>query len=73
MKVYIQHLNELEHPPKFVDRSRVELNCDFDPRIYANQPIGMFHCPVCGDMVVAGLPHPIRDLQTIIEQQESPL
>ena len=34
--------------------------CTFDPTsdIYKNAPIGMFHCPECGEMVVAGLPHP---------------
>ena len=26
--------------------------------IYADQPIGMFFCPICGEMVVAGMPHP---------------
>jgi acetone carboxylase gamma subunit len=24
----------------------------------AGQPIGMFHCPECGEMVIAGIPHP---------------
>jgi hypothetical protein len=34
--------------------------CSFDPTagIYKDAPIGMFHCPECGEMVVAGLPHP---------------
>ena len=34
--------------------------CTFDPTadIYKDAPIGMFHCPECGEMVVAGLPHP---------------
>lgn len=32
--------------------------CPFDPSIYVNVPLGMFHCPLCGDMIVAGLPHP---------------
>ena len=31
--------------------------CSFDPRVYKNAPIGMFHCPECGEMVLAGLPH----------------
>lgn len=37
--------------------------CSFDPTadIYKNAPIGMFHCPECGEMVVAGLPHPDWD------------
>ena len=33
-------------------------NCTYDPRPLVGEPIGMFHCPGCGRMVVAGLPHP---------------
>jgi hypothetical protein len=32
--------------------------CDYDPSGLVNVPLGMFHCPNCGQMVVAGLPHP---------------
>ena len=32
--------------------------CDFDPRPLAGMPIGMFHCPACGEMVLAGVAHP---------------
>lgn len=32
--------------------------CGFDPRTMAGQPIGMFHCPECGEMVIAGMAHP---------------
>ena len=37
--------------------------CSFDPTadIYKDAPIGMFHCPECGEMVVAGIPHPDYD------------
>lgn len=42
--------------------------CPYEPEHMAGAPIGMFHCPVCGIMVLAGLPHaPIKwsgDLQT---------
>jgi hypothetical protein len=31
--------------------------CKFDPRPLVGVPIGMFHCPECGEMVIAGLPH----------------
>jgi hypothetical protein len=30
--------------------------CD-DPRELLGAPIGMYHCPGCGTMQVAGLPH----------------
>ena len=37
--------------------------CTFDPMadIYKDAPIGMFHCPECGEMVLAGMPHPDWD------------
>jgi hypothetical protein len=31
--------------------------CPHDPRELKGEPIGMYHCPVCGEMVIAGLPH----------------
>lgn len=33
--------------------------CPFpwDPQQLAGAPIGMYHCPYCGEMVMAGLPH----------------
>lgn len=33
----------------------------FDPQVItANGPVplGMYHCPYCGSMVIAGVPHP---------------
>jgi hypothetical protein len=35
--------------------------CSYDPKEYANAPIGMFHCPDCGEMVIAGMEHPEWD------------
>lgn len=32
--------------------------CPFEPEHMIGVPIGMFHCEVCGEMVVAGFPHP---------------
>lgn len=32
--------------------------CPHDPREYAGKPIGMYHCPLCGCMCLAGLEHP---------------
>ena len=33
--------------------------CPFDPSAppYDTAAIGMFHCPECGEMVLAGVPH----------------
>lgn len=32
--------------------------CDEKPEELLGEPIGMYHCPDCGAMVVAGVPHP---------------
>ena len=32
--------------------------CDEKPEKLKGQPIGQYHCPDCGAMVLAGLPHP---------------
>ena len=41
----------------------IEPKCTFDPTadIYKDAAIGMFHCPECGEMVIAGLSHPDWD------------
>lgn len=44
-----------------------DLTCDFDPTDVKG-PIGMFHCPQCGEMVVAGRAHP--DYSVLAEQPE---
>lgn len=36
--------------------------CPHDPQTHAGKPIGMYHCPECGCMVLAGLPHPVCDI-----------
>ena len=33
------------------------MKCPHDPQELKGEPIGMYHCPVCGEMVIAGLPH----------------
>lgn len=38
-------------------QGRKRLPCPEDPLLLAGQPIGMYHCPECGMMVVAALPH----------------
>lgn len=35
-------------------------SCPHDPR-QTFGPIGMYHCPDCGAMVLAGVPHPSDD------------
>lgn len=31
--------------------------CPYEPEHLKGQPIGMLHCPVCGEMVLAGMKH----------------
>lgn len=33
-------------------------NCMEKPELLAGAPLGMYHCPDCGAMVLAGIPHP---------------
>ena len=32
--------------------------CPYDPTVLKGVPIGMLHCPECGEMILAGVPHP---------------
>lgn len=45
--------------------------CDYDPTPLLGEPIGMFHCPLCGEMVLAGFPHP--DYEDIRDNAPEPL
>jgi hypothetical protein len=36
----------------------VVANCDEHPETLKGHPIGQYHCPDCGAMVLAGWPHP---------------
>lgn len=38
-------------------RGRRRRPCPEDPEKLRGQPIGMYHCPFCGDMQLAGMPH----------------
>lgn len=33
------------------------MKCKYDPRQLKGLPMGMFHCPECGEMVLAGREH----------------
>lgn len=36
--------------------------CTFDPTPLRGLPLGMFHCPECGGMILAGMEHPDENL-----------
>lgn len=40
-----------------IDKLIKEGKCPFEPEHMVGEPIGQFHCPVCGQMVLAGLKH----------------
>lgn len=40
------------------DSPKAGEKCSFDPSALTDVALGMFHCPQCGEMVVAGMPHP---------------
>lgn len=49
------------------------MTCPFDPSddLYINAPIGMFHCPLCGEMVLAGMPHPDYSVWDLIDNERN--
>lgn len=36
--------------------------CENKPELLINKPIGMHHCYICGEMVMAGMPHPAPEV-----------
>jgi len=34
------------------------MRCPYDPKPLLGLPMGMLHCPLCGEMIVAGMEHP---------------
>ena len=53
----IKRINDMSDED--LDRLIDDDNCPFQPELIpANVGLGMFHCTVCGEMVVAGCPHP---------------
>ena len=33
-------------------------NCSEKPELLKGQPLGQYHCPDCGAMIIAGIKHP---------------
>lgn len=52
----------------------VEPICTYDPTHLKWQPIGMFHCPECGCMVLAGKEHGLcfEDSCWLLNSSENP-
>jgi 5'-deoxynucleotidase YfbR-like HD superfamily hydrolase len=44
----------------------------WEPEQLKGQPIGQYHCPYCGDMVVAGIKHPDYAAE-VVGREESPV
>lgn len=43
--------------------------CPYEPEQYLGAAIGMYHCPICSDMVVAGVPHP-RGMRDVVQSDD---
>lgn len=39
--------------------------CPYEPEHFKGEPIGQFHCPVCGEMILAGFTHPLPGMVTM--------
>ncbi len=48
-------------------------SCTHDPMTMLGKPIGMYHCPECGEMVIAGVPHMSKCLDCCLEGLEKEL
>lgn len=44
--------------------------CMEHPEMLCGAPMGMYHCPVCMEMVVAGIPHPPKEAYEEMHAQE---
>lgn len=59
----VQRINAMTQEE--VDKLISEDRCPFEPEHLIGVPMGMFHCEVCGDMVMAGITHPRRMEETM--------
>jgi|SRR5688500_2795841 len=45
------------YQPKNIVMLKAKKSCSYDPKPLVGVPLGMFHCPECGRMVIAGCEH----------------
>jgi hypothetical protein len=58
VKIYNEHVKELnDMTDSQIDELIAKDQCPYKPETMKYMPIGMHHCPLCMEMVVAGLPH----------------
>lgn len=51
----IKRINKM--PTKELKNLIKEGKCPFEPEHLVGVPMGMFHCELCGEMVIAGFKH----------------
>ena len=53
---YIERVNSLsdDELTKLIESN----SCPYEPQRDGKSPIGMYHCPLCGEMVLSGKKHP---------------
>lgn len=58
LKKYNAKINEINNIPRDNLRKLIENGqCPYPSEFLLDVPMGMFHCPLCLDMIVAGLKH----------------
>jgi len=56
MEDYVSRINGMSEVE--MDQLIKEGKCPYESERLVGQPLGMLHCPLCGEMVLAGVPHP---------------
>jgi len=51
----IQEISDMD--PKDLDKMLREGKCPVPTELLKGVPLGMYHCELCGTMVIAGFPH----------------
>ena len=56
---YVNRINNLsdDELQKLIDDDQ----CPYEPERECGVPMGMFHCPLCGEMVLACIQHPRKN------------
>lgn len=55
LEEYVARINAMSNDE--IDALIAEGKCPYESERDTNKSIGMFHCPLCGEMLLAGVPH----------------
>ena len=69
LKIAIINMMTAEEQEALIQEDR----CPYPPEHLLGVPMGMHHCPLCGEMVIAGLPHPRqKDIEDALKDYHPP-